>query len=66
MTYKVKFVSPSEKTPWMAVTHERNIDAECVNDLVDKALDSYDIKQGTRILEISAYNKEKGNWVKVL
>lgn len=65
MTYRVKFVSPSQKTPWGAVTHEQNIEAESMNQLIDKSLDKYDIECGTRILEIYAYIKDEAIWKKV-
>lgn len=65
MTYRVKFVSPSQKPSWAAVTHERNVEAKTINELIDKSLDQYDIEHGTRILEIYAYIKDEATWKKV-
>lgn len=53
------------ETPWGAVTHEQNIEAESMNQLIDKSLDQYDIECGTRILEIYAYIKDEAIWKKV-
>ena len=63
-TYKVQLVSPCEKNKWQAVTNERNIEALSVNDLLQNALDAFDIENGTRILKISVYIG--GNWVEVV
>lgn len=63
-TYKVQFVSPCKKNKWQAVINERNIEASSVNDLLQNALDTFDIENGTRILKISVYID--GNWVEVV
>lgn len=63
-TYRVKISAPCEKTPWKAFVYESNIDAESLNDLIDKALSQGDIEAGARIIAIDRYTKQKG-WIKI-
>ena len=65
MTYRIKFVSPSQRTPWLAVTHERNIEAETFTDLLAESLSADDMKHGSRILQIEFFDIRNHVWKKV-